>query len=127
MILLDSDIVVDIWRGNATAVAWVRSLGREEIVISGYVGMELLKGCRNKHELSVAETILSQFRMVWPDAACCAAAYNTYRSVHLTNAIGILDVMIGHTALAMGLPLHTFNQKHFNALTGLVTIRPYTR
>lgn len=87
--------------------------------------MELLSGCRNSGELRIAEKIISRFGIVWPDAASCATALQVYKSVHLSNAIGILDSMIGQTAIAMRLPLHTFNHRHFKAIPGLTTIQPY--
>ncbi len=37
------------------------------------------------------------------------------------------DIMIGETALALNLPLHTFNQKHYAAIPNLKTIQPYTK
>lgn len=50
-----------------------------------------------------------------------------FRQVHLANAIGILDMLIAHTAIDMNLPLHTFNLKHYAAVPGLQTIQPYAR
>jgi predicted nucleic acid-binding protein len=43
----------------------------------------------------------------------------------MSNAIGILDAMIGQVAIAVSLPLHTFNQKHFKVIPNLITARPY--
>jgi predicted nucleic acid-binding protein len=39
----------------------------------------------------------------------------------------MLDVLIGQTALAMGLPLHTFNQRHYRFMGGLKTVQPYKK
>lgn len=33
--------------------------------------------------------------------------------------------MISETAVALGLPLHTFNQKHYSAIPSLNTVQPY--
>jgi hypothetical protein len=46
MILVDTDVMVDIMRRHSPAVAWLDSLGAEEVGIPGLVAMELLQGCR---------------------------------------------------------------------------------
>ncbi len=51
MILLDSDVLIDLLRKYPPAMAWFDALGEdEELAVSGYVVMELIQGCRNKAE-----------------------------------------------------------------------------
>jgi hypothetical protein len=50
MLLMDTDIMIDLLRKHPPAVAWLRSLGEEEIALPGFVVMELIQGCRNKAE-----------------------------------------------------------------------------
>lgn len=50
MILLDTDIVIDLLRNYPPALAWLVSLDDEEIVLPGFVVMELIQGCRTKTE-----------------------------------------------------------------------------
>ncbi len=50
MILVDTDIMIDIFRDYSHAIAWLDSLGNEEILLPGFVVMELIQGCRNKTE-----------------------------------------------------------------------------
>jgi predicted nucleic acid-binding protein len=45
----------------------------------------------------------------------------------LSHGIGTYDILIAHTALELGAPLHTFNVKHFGAVAGLKTIQPYIK
>ena len=52
MILVDTDVMVDVMRRHAPAVAWLDSLDTETIGIPGLVAMELLQGCRNREENS---------------------------------------------------------------------------
>ena len=44
MILVDTDVMVDIVRRHAPALAWLDSLGAERIGLPGLVAMELLQG-----------------------------------------------------------------------------------
>lgn len=65
MILLDSDVMIDLLRQYPSAMRWFDTLDEdEEVTLPGYVVMEL-------------------------------------------------NVLIGQTDVALGVPLHTFNQKHY--------------
>ena len=46
---------------------------------------------------------------------------------HLSHSIGLLDALIGLTAVAVNLPLYTFNQKHYSMIPNLHTIQPYEK
>jgi predicted nucleic acid-binding protein len=51
MILLDSDVMIDLLRQHPPATQWFDTLGEDvEVVLPGYVVMELIQGCRNKME-----------------------------------------------------------------------------
>ena len=48
MVLLDSDVMVDLLRQLEPAVAWLDTLGDDEIMLPGFVVMELMQGCANR-------------------------------------------------------------------------------
>jgi predicted nucleic acid-binding protein len=50
MILLDTDVMVDILRGYEPARQWLESATSQEIGVPGLVAMELLQGCQNGRE-----------------------------------------------------------------------------
>jgi predicted nucleic acid-binding protein len=50
MVLLDTDVMIDILRKHQPALAWLDSLEKEAIGIPGLVALELLQGCRGKNE-----------------------------------------------------------------------------
>jgi len=51
MILVDTDIMIDIFRDYSYAITWLDTLGNEEIILPGFMVMELIQGCGNKTEL----------------------------------------------------------------------------
>ena len=59
MILLDTDVMVDILRGYDPAKAWLALV--EEIGVPGLVAMELIQGCQNTREQRTLEKELSEF------------------------------------------------------------------
>ena len=127
MILLDSDVMIDLLRQCPPAVAWLDTLGDEEIILPGFVVMELLQGCSNKAEQAKVEKVLAEFEVMWPLPDTCEAALKVFARYHLSQGIGFLDALIGQTAVALNLPLHTFNRKHYAVIPNLVIVEPYTK
>lgn len=127
MLLLDTDVMVDILRNYAPATEWLRQLGAEEIALPGLVAMELLQGCRDKLEQQQVETILRQYRLYWPSQLDSSRAYEIFAHFRLSDGIGILDALIAETAVGHKLPLATFNEKHYRIIPDLNSIQPYQR
>jgi predicted nucleic acid-binding protein len=127
MILVDTDVMVDVMRRYAPAVAWLDSLGTEAIGIPGLVAMELLQGCRNREEQRRVENVLRPYTLYWPSQADCARAFGDFAAYHLSHALGILDALIAETAVGLDVELATFNTKHYSVVSALQTIQPYTR
>lgn len=127
MILLDTDVMIDVLREYPPAVEWLDSLGEEEIFLPGFVVMELIQGCRNKGEQEKVEKELGAYGMVWPLAETCDEALSVFARYHLSHGLGVLDVLIGQMAVALNLPLHTFNQKHYTAVPNLKTVQAYKK
>src|SRR5438874_13648847 len=61
MILLDSDVGVDLLRGKPQAIAWLASLGRQRITVPGYVAMELIQGCHDGAALARTQRELANY------------------------------------------------------------------
>ena len=74
MILLDTDVMIDFLRQHPPAAAWLDSLGEEEIVLPGFVVMELLQGCRDKVEQEKVERELGAYGVAWPSLETCDEA-----------------------------------------------------
>jgi predicted nucleic acid-binding protein len=125
--LVDTDVAVDLIRKHPPAVAWFASLVTQPIWISGFTAFELFAWCRNAAEQQTLQQTLAPYRMIWLSNSACESALVTYQNVHLANAISVTDMLIAQTALELGLPLHTFNVKHFNAVPGLQMVQPYIK
>jgi hypothetical protein len=119
--------MIDILRQYLPAVAWLVSLGEEEIALPGFVVMELVQGCRNKGEQEKVERELKTYTIVWPSPTTCSEALSVFANYYLSHGLGILDTLIGQIAVTLNLPLHTFNQKHYAAVPGLETVQPYNK
>lgn len=127
MKFVDTDIMVDVLRGYPPALAWLRSLGKEEIGLCGIVVMELLQGCTNQQEVLALEKFLTNYTVYWPTSADCYRALNDLSSRYLSHGLRMLDALIGECAVGLAVPLHTFNKKHFSAISSLKIVEPYAK
>ena len=127
MIFLDTDVMIDLLRQYPPAVAWLNSLGSEEIVLPGFVAMELIQGCRDKAEQEELERELRSYGVAWPSPAACNEALSVFSNYHLSHGLGILDVLIGQMAVAMNVALCTFNQKHYSVIPNVRILQPYEK
>ena len=125
MMLLDTDVAVDILRGYGPAVSWLQGLGDAPLSIPGLVAMELLQGCQNKSEQQRVEQTFGSYAMYWPDSEDCQAALVDFVEYRLSHNLGLLDALIAHTAIGLDEELATFNVKHYSVVRGLKTIQPY--
>ncbi len=75
MILLDSDVMIDLLREYPPSIAWFNTLdANEALCLPGYVVMELLQGCRNKIEQTRLERELTTYGIVWLQPTDCDRA-----------------------------------------------------
>lgn len=125
MILLDTDVMVDILRGYEPAKEWLKSA--QEIGVPGLVAMELIQGCQNAKEQKQLEKSLSAYSLFWPDEEDCNRALASFSSHRLSDNIGLLDALIAETAIGVNAKLATFNVKHDRVLKGLPTVQPYKK
>ena len=129
MVLLDSDIMVDLIRNFPPAVAWLRETWArgERVSLPGFVVMELVQGCRSTEETNKVEKELQNYNIRWPSRATCKRALTAYTRYHLSQGLGMIDSLIGQIAEDQRLPLCTFNKKHFETIFKITTIQPYKR
>lgn len=128
MILLDSDVLIDLLRKHPPALEWFDALpDDEELAVSGYVAMELIQGCRSKAEQARVQRGFSAYEIVWLSPADCDRALGVFATYRLSHNAGLLDALIGQTAIALGVPLHTFNQRHYSFIPGMQTVQPYAK
>lgn len=128
MIFLDSDVVIDLLREYPPATGWFDSLDDDEtMALSGFVVMELIQGCHNKNQQERLQRDLSFYEIVWLSPDDCDKALEIFTQYRLSHNAGLIDVLIGQTAVVLGVPLYTFNQKHYRFIPNLRTLQPYEK
>jgi len=124
MILLDSSVLIDHFRKQRKERTLFYKLARQEhlLCISSITHYEVGVGNRVTHR-DYWET-LSKSLVVLPfDQPCAETAIGLFQQLTRSNRmIDLADLMIGATALTHGIPLATFNVRHFERLDGLTIV-----
>lgn len=125
MYLLDTDVLIDIQRGHAPAIAWFASL-TDLPSVPGFVVMELIQDSQNMQQVRKALQLVAPLPVVWATEADCVRALSDFTTYHLSNSLGLLDALIAACAVGRGATLCTFNVKHYRVVPRLITAQPYT-
>ncbi len=127
MKFVDTDVMIDVLRGYPPALAWLKTLGPEEIGLCGIVVMELLQGSKNQAEMRKLDKFLESYKIYWPTSSDGYRALNDVANNYLSTGLGILDALIGECAVGLNTALYTFNKKHFRAISSLKITEPYAK
>lgn len=126
MLLLDTDVLVDVLRGHAPAVEWFTGLD-ELPSVPGLVVMELIQDADSKDRIDRALKLVAPLPVLWPSEADCDQALSTFREYHLSHNLGLLDSLIAACAVGSRASLCTFNVKHYRVVPELDLTQPYAR
>ena len=126
MLVLDTDVLIDVQRGHAAALGWFATLTVLPSV-PGFVVMELIQGAKNTQQVRDVLRMTAPLPTIWPTSTDCQRALTDFTNFHLSDGLGLLDAMIAAVAIGLSAELCTFNEKHYRVVPGLVTHQPYTR
>jgi predicted nucleic acid-binding protein len=118
IILLDTDVLVDFFRGHNKAVAFVNAHS-DKIILSSIVIAELYAGVKRDNEQAALDNFVSLFHIapVNADIAKIGGLYK--RDYGRSHGVGLADAIIAATAEAENAELKTLNIKHYPMLKGL--------
>jgi predicted nucleic acid-binding protein len=126
VLLLDTDVLIDVQRNYPPAVKWFGELA-ELPHVPGFVVMELLQDANNAQQIHRALKLVEPLGVIWPSEADCELALALFRDLHLPRGLGLLDSLIAACALGRSATLCSFNVKHFRAVPELELQRPYVK
>ena len=117
-ILLDTDVLVDFFRGHSKAVGFIKAY-HARIILSSIVVAELYAGVKGDEEQAVVQDFVSLFRVVPVDAAIGKAGGLYKRDYGKSHGVGLADAILAATAEGENAELKTLNTKHYPMLKGL--------
>jgi len=125
--IVDTDILIDHFHGNADATAFVREalLRGEPMLISIATVSELLAGMRPGEE-QATDALLSPFRIYAADEVVARTAGTFLSRYGRQHRLDLGDALIAATARETGSILYSRNLRHY-PMTDILLKTPYER
>jgi len=118
MILLDTNVLIEILKGNAKTIEKIEFFDKE-LAISSITVMELFYGAINKAEVKKLEAFVALFKIIDIDEKISKESTSLIKTYAKSHNLDIPDAMIASTALVVKSPLFTYNLKDFRFIDGL--------
>jgi len=119
MILCDTNVIIEILKGNEKTITIIESIGLENIAISSVTVMELYFGALNKKELSKIKKYLKAINIVHFDNDISELAVSMIESYSKSHGLQIPDAIIAATVMSYEMKLFTLNLKNFKYIDRL--------
>ena len=118
MILLDTNILIEILKGDQRTIERVQTIS-EELSISSITVMELYYGAFNKAELHKLEKFVSLFHIIQLNENISKTATTLVKTYSKSHNLDIPDSLIAATTIENRCKLFTYNTKDFHYITSL--------
>ncbi len=119
LVLCDTNIIIELYKGNPTIVKSLKSIGQEKIAVSIITAGELLYGALNKKELTQINRDLSELRILEIDNEIGNEFIKLMSTYSLSHNLSLPDGLIAATAIVHDTPFYTLNTKDFKFISGL--------
>jgi predicted nucleic acid-binding protein len=124
-LIVDTDVLIDFSRGmSATAEYLDQAATTMTLAISAITQMELIVGCLDKRALRTIEQFLTRFQVLPLTPEITQKGVELLREYKLSHNLLIPDGLIAATALTLGIPLLTKNQRDFRFIPEIVLVPP---
>ncbi len=117
--IIDTDVLIWYMKGNEKAYKVIEN--SENFLISVVTYMELVQGMRNKNELNHFRMALHGWntKILYISEEISIKAMFFVEQHYLSHSIQLADGLIGATAILLGLPILTGNDKHYKIIKGI--------
>lgn len=120
LIVIDTDILIDIGRGDKTAVDCLQLVEQQfQLTVSVVTQMELIIGCRDKLELQSLRKFLWHFQILKLTENITDRAVDLLEQYRLSHGLLIADALIASTAIEYDEVFITKNQRDYRFIAGL--------
>ena len=124
-IVVDTDILIDAGHDIEVALSVLEQYEHNtNLAVSVITKMELVVGCRNKHELRYMEKFLCRFLVLNVNEDISTKADSLLLKYRLSHGLLIPDALIAATAISWNYPLISKNQRDYRFIEGL-NLEPY--
>jgi len=119
VVLCDTNILIELFKGNQATIDIIEQIGFDNISISSVTVMELYFGALNKNELEKIKRSLSSLEVIHIDTVISQKSVELIEEYSNSHYLHIPDSLIAATSLVYGMELFTYNIKDFRFIKGI--------
>ncbi|WP_316843697.1 type II toxin-antitoxin system VapC family toxin [Pedobacter psychrodurus] len=119
MVLCDTNILIEIYKGNDLLIETFKNIGQNNVAISDVTCAELLYGARNKRELNLIRKDITKLVVLPISSPISAQAVKLVEHFSLSHNLNLPDALIASTAMFYEIELYTLNIKDFKFLENI--------
>jgi predicted nucleic acid-binding protein len=116
MVLCDTNIFIEIYKGNDKVIETFKKIGQNNVAISDVSCAELLYGARNKKELNLIRKDINKLVVLPISSPISTQAVKLVEQFSLSHNLNLPDALIASTSIYHDLELYTLNLKDFKFL-----------
>jgi len=122
MVILDTNILIELYKGNPLAKEAIKDFANENIFVSAITAAEFMVGARDKNDLQKIRKYLDEYITLPVDIEVTDVFIELFRTFALSHRPGIADALIAATALRYEIPLLTYNKRHFQFIPEIILL-----
>jgi predicted nucleic acid-binding protein len=119
MTLVDTNILIEVFKGNVDVLQTLEAIGPGNIGMSAVTAMELYCGALNKLELQRIRKNLASFHLQHITREISERSMELIARYSKSRGLQIPDTIIAATAIELSTPLLTLNTRDFIFIEGL--------
>lgn len=125
MILCDTNILIEVFRGKGLIINEVVKIGEQNIAISDVTRAELLFGARNKEELKIIKKDINKLTCIPINSEISNLSVQLVEKYSLSHKLSLPDALIASTSIFYGIELFTLNLKDFKFIKQVKLLNPF--
>lgn len=119
MILCDTNILIELYKGNQKIISDLKNIREENICISDVISAELLYGARDKKDLDFLKKQIESVVCLPINESISRTAVELIHKFSLSHNLGLADGLIAATAIYHDFELFTLNTRDFRFIENL--------
>jgi len=123
VILLDTNIIIELFKGNEEIISKIEKIGAENIILSKITVVEMYVGALDKIDLKKIKKYLAKFPKIEITDEIFNLTIDLIEKYYLSHSLYINDAIIAATCIKNNFELFTLNLKDFKFIENLQIIK----
>ena len=122
MVIFDTNILIELYRGNHVVREKIQQINADVFYISSITAAEFMVGAQDKTDFQRIKRHLEKYTIIPINTDISDIFMDLFRTYTLSHRPAVADTLIAATGLYYHLPIYTLNKKDFKFIPGVELI-----